>query len=92
MSDYYGILTTAGAAVCAQSVETGLAANISTFVIGDGNGSVPLAARSGIRVARWPGQPLVLRLVRRSCRVSAPPWAALSAVWLAASWARKWAR
>lgn len=41
MSDYYGILTTAGAAVCAQSVETGLEANISTFVIGDGNGSVP---------------------------------------------------
>ena len=41
MSDYYGILTTAGAAVCAQSIETGLAAKITTFVIGDGNGSVP---------------------------------------------------
>ncbi len=41
MSDFYGILTTAGAAVCAQSIETGLDANITTFSIGDGNGSIP---------------------------------------------------
>ncbi|WMY72718.1 phage tail protein [Buttiauxella selenatireducens] len=41
MSEFYGILTTVGAAVCAQSIETGLEAKITTFVIGDGHGDVP---------------------------------------------------
>ncbi|KFC09028.1 phage tail fiber protein [Trabulsiella guamensis ATCC 49490] len=41
MSEFYGILTAAGAAACAHSVETGQPLNINTVVIGDGNGTTP---------------------------------------------------
>jgi phage-related tail fiber protein len=41
MDEYTGILTTAGAAIFADAVATGNAAQITNFVIGDGNGDSP---------------------------------------------------